>query len=75
MSMAMFKQCCGDCRHWNEEEANNDVAECRRYPPVLVAPVECKPYELHDIAKRTMYPVVSYVQTCGEWAAIAAATK
>jgi hypothetical protein len=67
MSNRLAEQCCDNCRFFYEESRTSDVGECRRFPPVIGAPYRGDIFDQHDIAKVTIWPVVSYTLVCGEW--------
>jgi len=58
------KETCEYCKFWASEK-EDDVGMCMRFPPKIISPpADDSP---HNVAKTTLYPVVSMFRTCGEF--------
>ncbi len=63
----MADQKCGTCQFWHTTDAAVGNQTCRRFPPFVVS--EMFKHQPLPAPEAGVWPVTSYDDWCGEWAA------
>ena len=69
----MSEKECGNCRHWNHApwgKGEDDLGECRRFPPTIHLLEKVIRYDQGSASKihdASLYPITCSAMFCGEW--------